>query len=116
MRWGMASPRKKQYPGIVTAFLQKGRDRTPRGLLSEYTTSRYSCQMSQDYFYFNLRAAISSDRAASFYTASSPGDFDAFGTYAWNLALCESLYPALNSIEICLRNSINEAGNSGIWH
>lgn len=100
---------KKQYPGIVTAFLQKERERTPRGLHSNLITGGYSCQMSQDDFYFDLKAAISNDRATPYYTASRRVDSQAFGAYAWNLALCESVYPALNSIEICLRNSINAA-------
>ena len=33
----------------------------------------------------------------------------AYGAYAWNVALCESFYAALQGIEITLRNGVNDA-------
>ena len=62
--------------------------------------------MIQSDFFSNLANAISGDRFAPY---ASRHEADAFGVYAWNIALCESLYPALNCLEIVLRNSIHAA-------
>ena len=40
-------------------------------------------------------------------SARAPLRPEALGLYAWNVALCESLYPSLNFIEIVLRNTIH---------
>ena len=37
---------------------------------------------------------------------------EAYGNYAWNIVLCESLYPSLNGVEIALRNSIHAAATA----
>ena len=65
--------------------------------------------MPQAEFFSNLTLSISKDRFTPYYSASGQSDSEAYGIYAWNLALCESLYPALNSLEISLRNGINDA-------
>ena len=106
---GLGSSQKKPCPGIFTVFLQKERERTPRGLQKDIITKRYYCQMPQAEFFSNLTLAISKDRFAPYYSASGQSESEACGLYAWNLALCESLYPALNCLEISLRNSIHEA-------
>ncbi len=70
-----------------------------------------------------------SRNARSPFQPAAPGDFRAthhplqtgagecssaraFAAYAWNIALCESLYPALNGLEIVLRNSIHDAATA----
>ena len=60
-------------------------------------------------FLSNLTIVISSDRFTPYHSASGQSECEALGNYAWNIALCESLYPALNSIEIALRNGIHDA-------
>ena len=60
----------------------------------------------------NFVVAISSDRFRSYYPAGSQSECEALGNYAWNIALCESLYPALNSIEVALRNGIHGAATA----
>lgn len=46
-------------------------------------------------------------------------DLDMLARYHWNIALSESLYPALSGLEIALRNSIHQAGaqhfNNARW-
>ena len=108
-RRGLGPSQKKPYPGIFTAFLQKEWERTPRGLQSDISIKRYYCQMPLAEFFSNLTLAISKDRFAPYYSAGRQSESEACGLYAWNLSLCESLYPALNCLEISLRNSIHEA-------
>jgi hypothetical protein len=55
-----------------------------------------------------LRASISSHRLDS-YRQAGQTDFEVIVCYLWNVALCEALYPALQSLEITLRNSIHGA-------
>ncbi len=55
-----------------------------------------------------LEQAVSSPRLAG-YRSPSGSDLDMAVTYFWNIALCESLYPALDALEITLRNSIHRA-------
>lgn len=37
---------------------------------------------------------------------------DHFAHYLWNIALCESLYPALQCLEVTLRNSIHDSATA----
>ena len=68
--------------------------------------------MSNQYFR-EFRRAVSDSRLGSYLNHSSIGDeVQAFGVYLWNLALCESLYPALQGIEVALRNSVNDAASA----
>ena len=57
----------------------------------------------------NLTECISDDRLRPYLSRNVQDPLAALGAYAWNIALCESLYPALNGIEVALRNSINNA-------
>ena len=50
--------------------------------------------------------AISLERLAPYQARFKAGS-KALGAYAWNVALCESLYPVLNGLEVTLRNSIS---------
>jgi hypothetical protein len=57
----------------------------------------------------SLRKALSEARLAGF---SGPGEYDdlaVISRYAWNLALCRALYPALQAVEVALRNRIYAA-------
>lgn len=65
--------------------------------------------MAESDIFSALTSAISEDRFARYYSTSSQSESEAYVSYAWNLVLCESLYPALNCLEISLRNSIHKA-------
>ena len=56
-----------------------------------------------------LCEAISEPRIKPYRQQPNGSDSLACGTYAWNIAMCESLYPALNCLEVVLRNSIQQA-------
>lgn len=55
-----------------------------------------------------VRRALSDERLNA-YGIGRP-DGEKLANYLWNLALCESLYPALHGLEIALRNAIFRAG------
>ncbi len=65
--------------------------------------------MPRSDFFSGLSTAISSYRLTPHLVANPHSKSEAYGTYVWNIALCESLYPALNCLEISLRNSIHAA-------
>ena len=69
--------------------------------------------MSQVEFYEELRQATSPSRLVRYFTLR-PGidDLEAFSLYLWDMALCESLYPVLQGIEVTLRNSIHQAASA----
>lgn len=52
---------------------------------------------------------ISEQRIGPYRVNVTDSELVTYARYAWNLALCESLYPALNGLEIALRNSIHNA-------
>lgn len=62
-----------------------------------------------------LRKAISHERLEAYRQRGTDGsDLNLFAHYAWNIALCESLYPALQGLEVALRNSMHDAA-TGIY-
>ena len=63
--------------------------------------------MMQDGFLIRLQPGLSHERLAP-YLNERASPREALGLYAWNVALCESLYPCLNSIEIALRNAVHD--------
>ena len=65
--------------------------------------------MTQGLFFSNLGNSISSDRLQPYRQGNPQDDLAAYATYAWNIAICESLYPALCCAEIALRNAIHSA-------
>lgn len=65
--------------------------------------------MPQANFFSSLTVGIAEDRFTSYRASNEHSESEAHGTYAWNIALCESLYPGLNCLEISLRNSIHSA-------
>ena len=69
-------------------------------------------------FLEKLLESISGERLRP-YSGNSEIIASVIAAYVWNIALCESLYPALNCLEIALRNSIHGAGtkqfNTEYW-
>lgn len=65
--------------------------------------------MAQEELSRQLEAAISAARL-SIYPPAASGE--TYGAYAWNIAVCESLYPALHCVEVTLRNSIHNAATA----
>jgi hypothetical protein len=55
-----------------------------------------------------LYAALSNERLSS-YARAGTNYHAAIGTYLWNMALCEALYPVLQGLEIVLRNTLDTA-------
>ena len=66
----------------------------------------------QEKFNLQLRKAISSERLQPYRQHETDPDAETYARYAWNIALCESLYPALNGIEIALRNGVHIAASN----
>ena len=68
--------------------------------------------MSQAEYIEELRRVISDSRLRR-YLDRIPGadEVQALGVYLWNTALCESLYPVLQAVELSLRNSIHQAAS-----
>lgn len=64
--------------------------------------------MNQNFF-ASLRTSISPQRLDAYKTLSTDTEIDLFERYFWNIALCESLYPVLQNLEITLRNNIYNA-------
>jgi hypothetical protein len=52
--------------------------------------------------------ALSNERLHEYRRAPSDTALQRLGLYAWNIALCESLYPAFHLCEVTLRNSLFE--------
>lgn len=55
-----------------------------------------------------IRKALSSERLDGY--GPSRSDDQKIANYLWNVALCESLYPALNGLEVAFRNAVLDAG------
>ncbi len=57
-----------------------------------------------------LFTALSQERLSAYQSrVDDGGNLNLFSHYAWNMALSESLYPILQTLEITLRNAIYEA-------
>ena len=59
-------------------------------------------------FFENITHAVSEARLAP-YSKDNATESTILARYLWNTALCESLYPCLNGLEIALRNSLHNA-------
>lgn len=57
-------------------------------------------------FYAELELAVSADRLAPFQLATG-NQLEAAVNYFWNIALCQTLYPSLNMLEVATRNSLH---------
>ena len=77
-----------------------------RGL---HMNSNISWAMNQELFFNGLTAAISNDRFEPYSRSRTRSTATPHATYAWNITLCESLYPTLNCFEVALRNSVHAA-------
>jgi len=64
--------------------------------------------MNQNFF-TSLRTSISHQRLDAYRILPIDTEIDLVERYFWNIALCESLYPVLQNIEIGLRNNIYNA-------
>jgi len=61
-------------------------------------------------FVAQLFTALSQERLSAYQSkVNDEGHLNLFSHYAWNMALSESLYPILQTLEITLRNAIYEA-------
>ena len=67
----------------------------------------------QDRFTNSLLSAISNSRFVP-YRGSGISEYADFAHYIWNVALCESLYPVLQGLEVTLRNSIHDATTNAL--
>ena len=56
-----------------------------------------------------LQQGISSARFDAYRRRADADDLDAVARYVWNVALSEALYPALQALEVTLRNSLHSA-------
>ncbi len=63
----------------------------------------------QDDLFSQLCRIVSPERLSSYCKTEGEDGNLVIATYLWNLALSESLYPSLQSLEIALRNSMNLA-------
>ncbi|HEX2204843.1 MAG TPA: hypothetical protein VHG91_16155 [Longimicrobium sp.] len=67
--------------------------------------------MTQDSYFGSLQKALSHERFAA-YRRPGCGDVEALANYLWNTALCEALYPAVQGLEVALRNTLFDAGEA----
>lgn len=57
-----------------------------------------------------IDALISNERIASYARVFRPSnDVELIGAYLWNVHVCSALYPLVSSVEIALRNAIDQA-------
>ena len=79
----------------------------PGGCTDQYrnTTERMQPDTAR-----RLHQALSTERLAGYRRRiDHDGDTALFAHYVWNMALSEALYPALQGVEVVLRNAIHEA-------
>ena len=62
-------------------------------------------------FFTSLSRTLSTERLAQ-YAVGVSSEAETYGRYLWNLALCESLYPSLQGLEVALRNALHEAASA----
>ena len=64
----------------------------------------------QEDFFIQLRKSISHERLDAYRQKGTDLDeANLYAHYAWNIALSESFYPALQGLEVAIRNSIHDA-------
>lgn len=62
----------------------------------------------QPWFFEEISRGLSTPRLEA-YRQDGQNDFEVLCNYVWNQRLCESAYPALETLEVSLRNSIHAA-------
>jgi Abi-like protein len=60
----------------------------------------------QTLFFDNLERVLSKDRFAA-YKQNGESNTEALKSYLWNIAICESLYPSFQILEVGIRNAIH---------
>lgn len=99
-----ACPLGKDRPETVRL---RAEDLRPHGY--EYTQVSNSTQPSRiPGFIRDAHRALSNERLHEYRRTQADTALHRLGHYAWNIALCESLYPALHICEVTLRNSVFE--------
>ncbi|MGV8038860.1 MAG: hypothetical protein AB2L07_01845 [Thermoanaerobaculaceae bacterium] len=68
----------------------------------------------QDQYVDSLWRILSAERLAPYSLDGRRPPLDALALYAWNMALCEALYPALHALEVAVRNSVHTAFSKGL--
>ncbi|MGH2585670.1 MAG: hypothetical protein ACRDJE_12220 [Dehalococcoidia bacterium] len=67
-----------------------------------------------------IDTCLSKDRLSAYSWHGSQDLIERLARYTWNIQLSESLYPALNYLEVALRNSIHAVASShfadGLWY
>ena len=64
-------------------------------------------------FFDKLCRATSDDRLKPYRHRNTAGNnLKIYASYVWNIALSESIYPALHGFEVTLRNSVNDAATA----
>lgn len=56
-----------------------------------------------------LERPLAAERLNAYRRAGDSDDLDSLARYTWNMAISEALYPALQCLEIALRNTLHEA-------
>lgn len=93
----------KKDPGFITdAGVGRG---IARGQCVKDTTMSANGQYT---YVHAIRLALSNERLDAYGIGRS--DDEKIANYLWNLALCESMYPALYGLEVALRNAVFRAG------
>lgn len=57
-------------------------------------------------FYADLERTVSTERLTP-YRSATGDNLETAVNYLWNIALCQSLYPSLNMLEVATRNSLH---------
>src|SRR5207302_968172 len=94
---------QKKTPGSSLAFARRG---FGRGSYSQYTLPM---PINQGIKFTSLIKSVSEQRLAPYYKDKDESPELALARYAWNITLCEALYPALNVVEVVLRNNLHAA-------
>src|SRR5687767_2132954 len=56
-----------------------------------------------------MRKALSAERLTSYRAHPGESPLDITARYCWNMALAEAMYPALQCLEVALRNAVHDA-------
>lgn len=82
-----------------------------RGLRVHCTSCGVECKtlFTSDEHLSSLRLAVSQERLEPYTHQNDTDGLEAFSRYVWNMLISEALYPALQGLEITLRNSIHSA-------
>ncbi|MCK6631902.1 MAG: hypothetical protein L6Q31_05955 [Fimbriimonadaceae bacterium] len=60
-------------------------------------------------FLRKTKQAVSAERLSAYQQSPQESNLTMLSRYFWNVALCEALYPTLQSLEVALRNSMHKS-------